>query len=372
MGSTCVAIHLAEGMVHIAHVGDSRCYRIRDGEIKQMTRDHSLINDALDMKPDLTKEELARLPKNIITRALGMKDFGQGRHQVRGRAARRLYLLCSDGLTGMVPVEHILDVINLTPEPLEACELLVAEANDHGGTDNISALLVRVEDPAEAHRRDDPGEIDISSHAELEHDEDELNADGLAELVDDGGGPRPPPNPPGPPPAAPVAAPSRPAPPPPAPSRPVAVRPFIPPPPPVPVARNTPAPPAPVKLAEAPRPVPVATGDTPRPLPTPVPAPLVPAPIIAIAGSPSSRPVLQLRPEEDDRPSAPTDVTDLETLVTAEEAAALASGGEIDLDVHGPWAGAATVPRCAHCDFELFPGNSFCVECGARIEAASA
>src|SRR6185312_11488352 len=109
MGSTVVTIHLRDGMVHIAHVGDSRCYRIRDGEMTQLTRDHSLINDALDMKPDLTKEELARLPKNIITRALGMKDVVKVDIKSEPALPGDIYLLCSDGLTGMVPVDEILE-----------------------------------------------------------------------------------------------------------------------------------------------------------------------------------------------------------------------------------------------------------------------
>src|SRR5262249_8250730 len=119
MGSTCVAIHIAGMMVHIAHVGDSRCYRIRDGVIQQMTRDHSLINDALDMKPDLTKEELSRLPKNIITRALGMKDVVKVDVKSEAIIPGDVFLLCSDGLTGMVPPEQILEVITLTAEPQE-------------------------------------------------------------------------------------------------------------------------------------------------------------------------------------------------------------------------------------------------------------
>jgi PPM family protein phosphatase len=356
MGSTCVAIHLAEGMVHVAHVGDSRCYRIRDGEITQMTRDHSLINDALDMKPDLTKEELARLPKNIITRALGMKDGVKVDIKSEATLPGDLYLLCSDGLTGMVPVDHILDVINLTPEPQEACELLIAEANDHGGTDNISALLVRIEDPTQANS---PDEIDISAHAELEHD-DELNADTLAELVSEGeltveGPPSPRRTAPTVRFAVPTAAAqvggqvggqvegARPP-------NPVAVRPFIPPPPPVPVARATPAPPVPVPIATAPVPVLIAA------------APVLRAPIVE-----ATSPVAELQRVDDDDGNG-----DLEGLLTPEEAAALASGGEIDLDVRGPWPGTATVPRCAKCRFELFPGNRFCVECGARIEAAIA
>jgi len=149
MGSTMVAIHIRPtGEVHVGHVGDSRAYRIRDGEILQLTRDHSLINDALEMKPDLLPEEIARLPKNIITRALGMKDVVKVDIRTELAAPGDVYLLCSDGLTGMVPDAQILEVVSLTDDPQEACELLIAEANDAGGTDNISALVVLITDPA--------------------------------------------------------------------------------------------------------------------------------------------------------------------------------------------------------------------------------
>jgi PPM family protein phosphatase len=144
MGSTMVAVHFSEAGVHVGHVGDSRCYRIRGGAIKQLTRDHSLINDALEMKPDLLPEELARLPKNIITRALGMKGEVKVDIKTEPTELGDVYLLCSDGLTGMVPDKQILEVVGLTDDPQEACELLVAEANDAGGTDNISALIIRI------------------------------------------------------------------------------------------------------------------------------------------------------------------------------------------------------------------------------------
>jgi protein phosphatase len=172
MGSTCVAIHIAGTMVHIAHVGDSRCYRVRDGQIQQMTRDHSLINDALDMKPDLTKEELSRLPKNIITRALGMKDVVKVDVKSEPILPGDVFLLCSDGLTGMVPPDQILEVITLTAEPQEACELLIAEANDAGGTDNISALIVRVEDATADHDVVADHEIEIEGEGEGEGESD--------------------------------------------------------------------------------------------------------------------------------------------------------------------------------------------------------
>ncbi len=208
MGSTMVAIHLCEtGEIYVGHVGDSRCYRIRDGEILQLTRDHSLINDALEMKPDLLPEEIARLPKNIITRALGMKDAVKVDIRSERAEPGDVYLLCSDGLTGMVPDAQILEVVSLTDDPKEACELLIAEANDAGGTDNISAVIIQV---AEARTEADLGEIEthesqdtslealgLDESGELE-DPDDVHGPGSTRLTDplrDGSVPPPSPRP---------------------------------------------------------------------------------------------------------------------------------------------------------------------------------
>ena len=165
MGSTIVAIHFDGSDLHVAHVGDSRCYRIRGENIEQITRDHSLINDALALKPDLTQEELARLPKNVITRALGMKDAVKVDIQSVPVEPEDIFLLCSDGLTGMINNEQILEVFSLTNDLDEACELLIAMANEAGGTDNISALLVRAEtvDPNAPEVSISEAEIDIDS-----------------------------------------------------------------------------------------------------------------------------------------------------------------------------------------------------------------
>jgi protein phosphatase len=155
MGSTIVAAYIPPGgdEVHIAHVGDSRCYRVRDGEIKQLTRDHSLINDALEIKPDLTEADLARLPKNIITRALGMKDVVKVDIRTEKLQPGDIFLLCSDGLSGMVNDADLGDVLGMSEQVSDAAEVLVAMANDAGGTDNISAVVVRVMDAAEPSRR---------------------------------------------------------------------------------------------------------------------------------------------------------------------------------------------------------------------------
>jgi serine/threonine protein phosphatase PrpC len=158
MGSTIVGIHFERvaggGLMHVAHVGDSRCYRLRRGELEQLTRDHSLVNDALALKPDLSEAELARLPKNIITRALGMKDPVAVDMRAYEVELDDVYLLCSDGLSGMVTDEQIAEVFEITSDLREVCELLIAMANEAGGNDNISVVLARVEadpEPARAH-----------------------------------------------------------------------------------------------------------------------------------------------------------------------------------------------------------------------------
>ncbi|WP_438044256.1 Stp1/IreP family PP2C-type Ser/Thr phosphatase [Sorangium sp. So ce128] len=162
MGSTVVAAYVSceTEQIHVGHVGDSRCYRIRHGEIEQLTKDHSLINDALALKPDLSQDELARLPKNIITRALGMKDAVKVDIRSEPTQPGDVFLLCSDGLSGMISEQQMLDVFDITQDPHEACELLIEMANEAGGTDNISALIVRIQLDAQDERQPNSAELD--------------------------------------------------------------------------------------------------------------------------------------------------------------------------------------------------------------------
>jgi len=162
MGSTVVAIHVADAVAHIAHVGDSRCYRLRDGELQQITRDHSLHNEALALRPNLSAARLAKLPKNVVTRALGMKD--QVKVELRHEPIQQgdLFLLCSDGLTGMVKDADILEILAIGDDLQESCDLLVTMANDGGGTDNISVVLVRID---EVHAS--PPEATVSTSTEV-------------------------------------------------------------------------------------------------------------------------------------------------------------------------------------------------------------
>jgi protein phosphatase len=187
MGSTVVAVHFDGERLHIAHVGDSRCYRIRDGEIEQLTRDHSLINDALAIKPDLTEEELARLPKNVITRALGMKEAVKVDVQSVRVEPDDMFLLCSDGLSGMIKDDQILEVFDLTSDLQEACELLIAMANEAGGVDNISALLVRAEEAPPASVSLEVEEAVLSQPLSRPHD-DVVARKPVLELVNAGDG----------------------------------------------------------------------------------------------------------------------------------------------------------------------------------------
>lgn len=148
MGSTVAAILFSEATSHIAHVGDSRVYRIRDGEIAQMTEDHSLLN--MEMKRrTMTTEEIHAFPyKNVITRALGSKEKVDVEIREEIVRPKDLYLICSDGLSGLVADEEMRDIFLQSPEDLESVGTrLVDLANERGGIDNISVVLVGTHAP---------------------------------------------------------------------------------------------------------------------------------------------------------------------------------------------------------------------------------
>ncbi|MGC4089596.1 MAG: Stp1/IreP family PP2C-type Ser/Thr phosphatase [Polyangiaceae bacterium] len=157
MGTTVVGalFNGKRGKMYIGHVGDSRAYRVRQGQIVQMTRDHSLVNDYMLAMPELTEEQRSELPKNVITRALGMQD--QVAVDLQGDDAQigDVYVLCSDGLSGMIDDAEICEVVGSSVDLEDACRRLVALANEHGGEDNITALIVRVEGDAETQRFSD-------------------------------------------------------------------------------------------------------------------------------------------------------------------------------------------------------------------------
>ncbi len=151
MGTTVVGAMFSPSKrrMYIGHVGDSRCYRIRDGQIRLLTRDHSLINDYLLAMPDLTEEQRSELPKNVITRALGMQDQVVVDLQHDDPKDGDVYVLCSDGLSGMIVDEEIKKIVSGSATISEACRKLIEKANEHGGEDNITAVLIKIEERAD-------------------------------------------------------------------------------------------------------------------------------------------------------------------------------------------------------------------------------
>src|SRR5205085_1678264 len=123
MGTTVVGAMFSprKNRMYIGHVGDSRCYRVREGVIQLLTRDHSLINDYLLAMPDLTEEQRSELPKNVITRALGMQDQVVVDLQHDDPHIDDIYVLCSDGLSGMVTDEEIQRIVTSSPDIRDAC-----------------------------------------------------------------------------------------------------------------------------------------------------------------------------------------------------------------------------------------------------------
>lgn len=149
MGTTVVSalVNAAAGRVFVGHVGDSRCYRVRDGRIDLLTQDHSLLNEYLRAMPDLPQAQRDELPRNVITRALGMTDMVLVDLLSEALRPGDTFVLCSDGLSGMISDDEILATVLLHEGDCdETCEALIRLANDHGGEDNVTALVVRVID----------------------------------------------------------------------------------------------------------------------------------------------------------------------------------------------------------------------------------
>ncbi len=145
MGTTIVVTFFTEEMCYIGHVGDSRVYRFRDGKLIQLTEDHSLLNDYIKMR-QLSPEEIEAFPhKNVIVRALGMKETVQVDIAQERPQDGDVYLLCSDGLSGMITDPGMEEILRSNDDLDAACETLIDEANQNGGTDNITVILVRCE-----------------------------------------------------------------------------------------------------------------------------------------------------------------------------------------------------------------------------------
>jgi PPM family protein phosphatase len=168
MGTTLTAAYVGPEEVALAHVGDSRAYRLRGGELMRLTDDHSLVDELL-RQGKITPEEAADHPqRSVITRALGPEPAVE--IDTRSYSARTgdVYLLCSDGLTTMVSEQRLTEILHAHSDLREAGEALIAAANEAGGRDNITVVLFRLEDPAAAIGAKAPAELPTETQAAVD------------------------------------------------------------------------------------------------------------------------------------------------------------------------------------------------------------
>jgi serine/threonine protein phosphatase PrpC len=146
MGTTAIAVFFHHDKLVVAHVGDSRLYLLRQGALTQLTRDHSHLQELVDA--GLVDPEEARLSpyRNLITRAVGIEEHIKVDVQEYQTQAGDMYLVCSDGLSDMLAEQEINDILRQPETTLDGlCDTLVQQANDHGGHDNISVILARIQ-----------------------------------------------------------------------------------------------------------------------------------------------------------------------------------------------------------------------------------
>jgi protein phosphatase len=145
MGTTLVMALFFDNRVTVGHIGDSRLYRLRDGQFIAMTRDHSLLQEQIDSGMITTEEARFSLNRNLVTRALGVEPWVESEIHTYDALPNDIYLLCSDGLNDMASDEEIHLMLQTLSGDLEmAADQLIQMANDNGGRDNISVILAKV------------------------------------------------------------------------------------------------------------------------------------------------------------------------------------------------------------------------------------
>lgn len=149
MGTTVVGFLLGGNVAAVAHVGDSRAYRLRNGRLDQLTQDHTWVNEQV-VAGFLSKEQARSHPlKNVVTRALGGEsDVLVDVRELEVRPGD-VYLLCSDGLTGMLSDADIRDRLSLNGSLHEICRKLVNDSNARGGIDNVTVVVLAIEEEEE-------------------------------------------------------------------------------------------------------------------------------------------------------------------------------------------------------------------------------
>jgi serine/threonine protein phosphatase PrpC len=143
MGTTFAGLLALRDRIVIAHVGDSRVYRLRGRQLTQMTEDHSLLNEMIRAGQWDPAEADSFPRRNVITRAVGTEEALEVDTRIDAPAPGDVYLLCSDGLSEMVPHAELTSILLQYSDLTQAATRLIEAANDHGGLDNITAVLVR-------------------------------------------------------------------------------------------------------------------------------------------------------------------------------------------------------------------------------------
>ena len=169
MGTTCTLVLVDESRVHIAHVGDSRAYRLREGHLEQLTEDHTLVGRMVQ-EGRLSPEEAQHHPqRSIITRALGVDEDVQVDLETVELSEGDRLLICSDGLSSMVDDRPIESVLASESDPQRAADRLIEVANEAGGDDNITVVVIDFEKASGAARRIVPAAAPTEEELSLIH-----------------------------------------------------------------------------------------------------------------------------------------------------------------------------------------------------------
>ena len=153
MGTTLVVAVFRAGRLLLGHVGDSRAYRLRGDQFMQITRDHSLLQEQIDAGLITPEQAVFSANKNLVTRAVGVEDTVLLETHLHDTQAGDIYLMCSDGLSDMLDDATLGQTLQMHDSLESAGRALVDAANDAGGKDNISLILVRVAGGTASHAR---------------------------------------------------------------------------------------------------------------------------------------------------------------------------------------------------------------------------
>ena len=163
MGTTSVCAVVKGNEVHLANVGDSRAYVISDDEIRPVTKDHSYVQALVD-EGKITQAEAREHPKkNIITKAVGISPSVEADKSILTLGSDESLLLCCDGVIAHLPDEDIHKIINDSPDPQSACQKIVDTANERGGSDNISLIILSAGGPDTKENESDDSPTVITS-----------------------------------------------------------------------------------------------------------------------------------------------------------------------------------------------------------------